>query len=319
MCNGNEQHSVLPNYYTVTPASVRYDPELTDFQIKLYGEIICHTQSQGFCWATNQYFADIYNKIRNNKKPLSKRTIRVAISNLEERGHLYVVQTCCPNCKTKERKIYPDSSVPTPPWQYCHRCAAKKSLEPSKDANMVSRKADNSIRGKRIILSAADNSIPRGGDNSIPPYNNINIKYNNINTMSSNNLTLPKANNFKPYEEMTPKEALEFDTSAIDKKNKKALNMGASNILDFLNYKTGSAFRCIETNIGLIISILKSGVTVADVRMVITTKHNEWGNDPKMAQYLRPATLFRKRNFEQYYGEYLGKIKQIKREGAYYE
>lgn len=45
------------------------------------------------------------------------------------------------------------------------------------------------------------------------------------------------------------------------------------------------------------------GFTLADFQKVIEQKHKDWGTDPKMAQYLRPATLFSASKFEGYLQE----------------
>lgn len=43
--------------------------------------------------------------------------------------------------------------------------------------------------------------------------------------------------------------------------------------------------------------------TVEDIKKVIELKKYQWGGDPKMAEYLRPSTLFRKSNFIEYLQE----------------
>lgn len=45
------------------------------------------------------------------------------------------------------------------------------------------------------------------------------------------------------------------------------------------------------------------GVTPKLVRQVILNRWRKWKDDPKMVEYLRPATLFARRNFWQYAGE----------------
>lgn len=77
----------------------------------------------------------------------------------------------------------------------------------------------------------------------------------------------------------------------------------AIEILNFLNEKTGRVYRPVETNLKLIISRLKSGASQTQCFQVIAKKTREWREDPKMAEYLRPATLFNATKFEQYVGE----------------
>lgn len=69
-----------PNYYAIIPASVRYDDALTDFEKLVFGEISALANKQGFCSASNFYFAGLYKK--------SESTISRAVANLEEQGHI---------------------------------------------------------------------------------------------------------------------------------------------------------------------------------------------------------------------------------------
>lgn len=69
-----------PNYYAIIPANVRYDKELKANEKLLYGEITSLTNKTGECWATNKYFADLYE--------VSTRSIQGWISNLEKRGYI---------------------------------------------------------------------------------------------------------------------------------------------------------------------------------------------------------------------------------------
>lgn len=82
-----------------------------------------------------------------------------------------------------------------------------------------------------------------------------------------------------------------------------SLKEQAREILKFLNERTGKNFHPVDTNLDFIIARLRSGATVQDCKSVIAKKRREWIGDPKMAEYLRPATLFNKTKFEQYRGE----------------
>jgi len=57
MANKNDQ----PTYYINIPAKVRYDKRLTPGQILLFGEITALSNKNGFCNASNTYFARLYS------------------------------------------------------------------------------------------------------------------------------------------------------------------------------------------------------------------------------------------------------------------
>jgi len=71
-----------PNYYAIIPANVRYDENLKPNAKLLYGEITALCTREGFCWASNDYFADLYN--------VSTETISRWISQLSNGGYLVV-------------------------------------------------------------------------------------------------------------------------------------------------------------------------------------------------------------------------------------
>lgn len=65
-----------PNYYAVIPASVRYNENINSSQKIFYSEITALTQKTGECWASNNYFANLYKvspgSISNWVKKLEK-------------------------------------------------------------------------------------------------------------------------------------------------------------------------------------------------------------------------------------------------------
>ena len=81
------------------------------------------------------------------------------------------------------------------------------------------------------------------------------------------------------------------------------LKAEAEGVLSFLNEKTGCNYRAVPANLDLIVARLKEGATLDEMRAVVERKCSQWSGDDKMAEYLRPATLFNRTKFAQYQGE----------------
>jgi uncharacterized phage protein (TIGR02220 family) len=77
----------------------------------------------------------------------------------------------------------------------------------------------------------------------------------------------------------------------------------ALELLVFLNRKADKQYKPSAVNLGLIAARLREGATVNQCRAVIARKVARWKGDPKMNEFLRPATLFAETNFAQYLGE----------------
>lgn len=73
-------NTIKKSYYAIIPANVRYDKRLTPNAKLLYGEITALCNEKGFCWATNSYFADLYN--------VSKTSISQWVGSLVENGYV---------------------------------------------------------------------------------------------------------------------------------------------------------------------------------------------------------------------------------------
>lgn len=72
-------------------------------------------------------------------------------------------------------------------------------------------------------------------------------------------------------------------------------------VIEHFNLVTGQKLKvATKSHSENISGRLSDGYTVEDLKMVIDFKNDEWSNDPKMAQYIRPATLFQTGKFGGY-------------------
>lgn len=98
-----------PGYYSIIPATVRYDGRLTANAKLLYGEITALSNQSGYCWASNRYFSELYG--------VSKDSIQRYIKQLKDFGYVRV-EIIKEDNEVKERRIYvcddPAAKMPLP-------------------------------------------------------------------------------------------------------------------------------------------------------------------------------------------------------------
>ena len=70
-----------PNYYAIIPANVRYSDLKPNAKL-LYGEITALSNKYGFCFASNKYFAELYN--------VNKNTVSSWLSDLKNYGFIVI-------------------------------------------------------------------------------------------------------------------------------------------------------------------------------------------------------------------------------------
>lgn len=93
-----------PGYYAVIPADVRYDDRIPANAKLLYGEISALIGSDGYCYASNQYFSGLYG--------MAEETIARLITKLEQAGHIIRVLERDHSGQIKIRKLYLRASIP---------------------------------------------------------------------------------------------------------------------------------------------------------------------------------------------------------------
>lgn len=81
------------------------------------------------------------------------------------------------------------------------------------------------------------------------------------------------------------------------------LHTQAREVLHYLNELTGKNFRPVEANLQFIVARLREGYSATRLKEIAMVKAEQWGADEKMAEYLRPATLYNRTKCAAYDGE----------------
>lgn len=90
--------NVPSSYYAIIPAYIRYNKNLKFAERLMYGEITALSNKEGYCFASNRYFAELYG--------VSISTISRWISHLAELGSLHIEMIRNEKNEIIERRIY---------------------------------------------------------------------------------------------------------------------------------------------------------------------------------------------------------------------
>ena len=153
-----------PNYYGILPANVRYDKELKPMEKILFTEISSLTSKEGYCYAKNSYFAELYD--------VHKNTVGNWINNLVKRGYLKSVIIYEKGTKNiQERRLY----ITTPTNEKTDTSINKKiDTCQSKNLEGINKKIDTPINEK-----IEDNNTSINNTSLLLNNNNNNIHVKN--------------------------------------------------------------------------------------------------------------------------------------------
>ena len=71
----------MNNYYSILPAKVRYDRDISPNAKLLFSELTVLCDKEGYCWASNGYFAKLYG--------VDKLTVSRWINQLKKKGYIF--------------------------------------------------------------------------------------------------------------------------------------------------------------------------------------------------------------------------------------
>lgn len=156
-----KKENIEPGYYAIIPAPVRYDKTLSSSAKLFYGEITALSKKTGYCWATNQYFADLYE--------VDKDTVSGWVSRLSEAGYVSV-EINKKDGNIRKISIGVKAKTSRPRVKNTQPSGEKDSTPPElilSGKNGVNSKSNSKLNNKECIVSIVPDgtSVFSTGDN----------------------------------------------------------------------------------------------------------------------------------------------------------
>ena len=204
-----------PSYYSILTAEVRYDNNLTDSEKLLFAEITSLSNKYGYCTASNNYFAKLYD--------VSKVTVSRRISSLRDNGYLHV-ELIKEGNEIKQRQLYPLSNVNRPIIKNDNTPINRNDKTPiiknDKENNTsINNTSMNSVGEKQQV----DNSKPK--DKKINDKDQITKSLSLIQENYFNQITPIKLESLTTEIEQLGENAAEIISVAIDYTKDKSKNL----------------------------------------------------------------------------------------------
>lgn len=134
-----------PSYYAILPASVRYDKDLKPMEKILFAELTALSNKDGFCSASNRYFADLYG--------VDESTVSRWISRLAIRKYVSVLLV-----RDDRNAIIGRHIFTTPIDKKVNTLLTKKSIpSPQKDQYPIDKKVI--VNNTSINITSSNNSL----------------------------------------------------------------------------------------------------------------------------------------------------------------
>lgn len=165
----NDEQFERPSYYSIIPATVRYDKRLKAYERLMFSEITALSNKYGYCTASNGYFASLYE--------VDKTTISRWINHLKNLGYLKT-QLIKNGRAIDSRRIYPNMD---PVGRTCNTPI-------DRNATPIDQKVNTPLIEKSIGYTQKDQyPIDRNAKENNTRVNNTRI--NNTSIINSNHAT----------------------------------------------------------------------------------------------------------------------------------
>lgn len=144
------------NDYAILHRKILYDKNISSSAKILFGEIESLCFKEGFCWATNKYFANLYQ--------VSTRTVERWIENLVASG--YITRNICfyPNSKQVKKRILKinATNMSVPPDDLSRSVLTKICVYPlTKGSDRIYKNINIKKESKDISLKKTKENTPK--------------------------------------------------------------------------------------------------------------------------------------------------------------
>ncbi len=167
---------VYPSYYTVIPSYIRYNKKLSYFEIILYSEIVALANKYGFTWASNNYFAKVFDT--------SNRTISRSINKMTD---LQLIRVEIDKEGGNRRKIYINL------FENNNILYEEEQQEVDHNTNEKSLSESNTPIDKNVH-TPIDNSVDTPIDNSVHTPIDKNVYHNNTREFNTTRTNIKSIN-----------------------------------------------------------------------------------------------------------------------------
>ena len=135
--------------YSIIPSKILYYQELKANEKLLYAMITSLSCKEGYCFATNNYFAE--------ELGVHHKTVSSWISNLRDKNYIKVEMVRKENKQIIKRKIY-INDVPYPLNNgYLYQSKNRQAIHQNKEDNKIRFNNKNNNKGHRKFLSNYEN------------------------------------------------------------------------------------------------------------------------------------------------------------------
>lgn len=261
--------------YIIIPDSVKKLKNLNPNAKLIYGDILSLSAQSGYCYANNEYLANIYGFTTRVISKIISQLLTAGIIELREGNGQY----------GKGRKIVPLITIDNEQSFHEHRTIVPRTNVPE-TTNERSNNIEQSFQqtGTNVLKDRNERSTII--DNRID-----NIIDNRIDKENISDFSLSET---KKEKEQEPAESAKY-------------YFEVTQVLELLTNLTGVKFSIPKTKLGiekyepykLIKERLKDGATLEDILAVVEMKNKEWAGT-QIYVYMKPSTLFRKSKFDSY-------------------